>query len=53
MDDLNTGLLNSRYLDVSVIQIPTVQWGLKSGNVWILNGQKEVGLQIVWNSIGI
>ena len=40
---------------IQVIRVTTVKYSedLKFRLVWILNGQKEVGLQIVWISNGI
>ena len=35
---------------MSSIQIISVQWELKSRLIWIFNGQKKVGLKIVWIS---
>ena len=41
--------LNNAYSDIGVLY----SGDLKSGQVQILNGQKEVGLHVVWISYGI
>ena len=57
-DNMNTEQAKVRYSDkfairMFAIQIPTVQWDLKSDLVLISYGQKEVGLQMVRISNGI
>ena len=47
------GALAASRFCLEIEKVLRIQWDLKSGLVWILNGQKEVGLQMVWILNGI